>query len=174
MLVNSSGNLLISFILDPDQETSNLAALLMIPHLLGPLQIRKTKYSTAEVRESFIKHIDEERLLNEERQNRHDKNKSRGITVQPYVVVAGPLENITARYIVLDDIVYDLPTVGCAVDTCFKIIWALYLEYPSECLRVWQFLQRAVYNIDSEAVNLKETISASVLSLLSDCNIDKK
>lgn len=163
----------IYFIVDPDQETSNLAALLMIPHLLGPVQIRKTKYSTAEVRESFIKHIDEERLLNEERQKRHEQNKSRGITVQPYVVVAGPLPNITARYIIVDDIVYDLPTIGCAVDTCFKIIWALYLEYPSECLRVWQFLQRAVYNLDTKVVNLKENISTSVLSLLSDCNVDK-
>lgn len=164
----------ISFITDPDQETSNLAALLMIPHLLGPVQIRKKKYSTAEVRESFIKHIDEERLLNEERQKRHDTNKSRGITVQPYVVVAGPLQNITARYLIVDDIVYDLPTIGCAVDTCFKIIWALYLEYPCECLPVWQFLQRSVYTIDTEAVNLKENISASVLSLLSDCNFDKE
>lgn len=159
------------FFTDADPQTSTLATLLLIPHILGPQHIKKKKCSASEVSESFILHIAEEKQLNEERQKRHEKYKNLGITVQPYIVVAGPLAKITSRYVIVDDITYELPCINQAVETCFKIFWALYLEYPSECRAVWQFLQRAIFSIPSKAVDKSEKIPPSVLSLLSDCRI---
>lgn len=72
---------------------------------------------------------------------------------------------------VVDNIVYEMTSIVKAVDTCFKIIWALNLEYPSECLPVWQFLQRVIYTFSEKAVP-KDKVAASVLSLISDCGID--
>lgn len=144
---------------------------MLIPHILGPVHIKKKKKSASEVRESFILHIEDERLLNEARKERQAKYKDLGITIQPYIIVSGSLEKITARYVILDDIIYEVASISDAVDACFKIIWALYLEYPNECLHVWQFLQRAIYNIPSKAVDKREKIPNSVLGLLSDCGV---
>lgn len=121
---------------DSNPETSDIAALLTIPHLLGPVQIKKKKCSVSEVRESFITRIENETLINEECHKRHETYKSLGITVQPYVIIAGPLEKITGRYVIVDNSIYELPNICRAVDTCFKIIWALNLKYPGECLPV--------------------------------------
>lgn len=147
--------------------------LLTIPHLLGPVQNRKKKFSVAEVRESFITRIENVTLINEECRKRHDTYKTLSSTVQPYVIVVGALEKITGRYVIVDDLIYELPNICSAVDTCFKIIWALNLKYADECLPVWQFLQRAVYDIP-KATDLKEKLPASVHALLNDCDIKSK
>lgn len=122
------------------------------------------------MRQNFIVHIEEECQLQEEQQKRQDKYLALGLTIQPYIVIAGPLKKISARYVVVDNIVYELQSIIQAVDTCFKIIWALNVEYPSECLPVWQFLQRAIYTF-SPKVAPKDKVSPSVLGLLSDCGI---
>lgn len=72
---------------------------------------------------------------------------------------------------IADNIVYEMPNIIKAVDTCFKIIWALNLEYPIECLPVWQFLQRVIYTFSDKAVP-KDKVSASVLGLVTDCSIN--
>lgn len=153
-----------------DPETSNIAALLTIPHLLGPVQVRKKKCAVAEVQRNFITRIESESLIDEERRTRHDTYKTLGITVQPYVVVVGSLKNIIGRYVIIDDLIYELPNICSAVDTCFKIIWALNLKYAGECLPIWQFLQKALYDIP-KAEDFKEKMSGSVVALLSDCDI---
>ncbi|KAI5647062.1 hypothetical protein NE865_01317 [Phthorimaea operculella] len=71
---------------DKDLETSNLAALLLIPHLIGPVHIKRKRHSAAEVRQSFILHIEEERQLLEEIKKRQDKYKGLGITIQPHYI----------------------------------------------------------------------------------------
>lgn len=151
-----------------------MAALLLIPHLIGATHIKKKKCSTAEVRDSFILQIDDATQLKEARKKVRDKHKDLHMTVQPYIIVAGSFENITNRYIIVNDITYELPTITRAVDTCFKIIWALYLEYPSACLPVWQFLQRAIYKIPVKAIDPREKIPASVFGLLSDCGLNEQ
>lgn len=165
-------NVLIIFFyfLDPDPETSNLAVFLLIPHLLGPVYIKKKKRSAVELRQNFILHIEEERQLQEQQQKRQEKYLDLGLTIQPYIIVAGPLKKITSRYVVVDNIVYEMPNIIKTVDTCFKIIWALNLEYPIECLPIWQFLQRVIYTFSEKAVP-KDKVSTSVLGLISDCGI---
>lgn len=93
---------------DDDPQTSTLAALMLIPHILGSVHVRRKKISVSEGRDSFILHIEEETQLNEARKQRREKYKDLGITIQPYVIVTGPLEKITTRYVVLDDIVYEV------------------------------------------------------------------
>lgn len=122
------------------------------------------------MRQNFVLHIDNELQLQEEKQKRQDNYVALGLTIQPYIVVAGPLQKITARYVVVNNIVYELQSIIDAVDSCFKIIWALNLEYPVECLPVWQFLQRAIYKF-SETATPKDKVSSSVLGLLNDCDI---
>lgn len=132
--------------------------------------MKRKRISAAEVRQSFILHVEEEKQVLEERLKRQERYKTLGLTIQPYIVVAGPLSKIIARYIVLDDIIYELPNICKTVDTCFKIIWALNLEFPSECLPVWQFLERFIYKVPADYIS-KNRLSSSVLSLLTDCGI---
>ncbi|XP_073944576.1 uncharacterized protein [Choristoneura fumiferana] len=155
---------------DQNSETSNLALLLLLPHMVGPVHLKRKRISAAEVRQSFISHIEEPTKILEERQKRQARYQTMGLTVQPYMIVAGPLKKIIAHHIVVDDIIYDLPTISKTVDTCFKIIWALNLEYPSECLPVWQFLERAIYKFPANTIS-KTKLSGSVQSLLNDCGL---
>ncbi|KAI8435304.1 hypothetical protein MSG28_003635 [Choristoneura fumiferana] len=55
---------------DQNSETSNLALLLLLPHMVGPVHLKRKRISAAEVRQSFISHIEEPTKILEERQKR--------------------------------------------------------------------------------------------------------
>lgn len=40
---------------------------------------------------------------------------------------------------------YILNSIVGAIDCCFKVIHALNLEYPLECLQVWTFIQKVFF-----------------------------
>lgn len=78
------------------------------------------------------------------------KLASFGLTLQPTPVFVGELNNITAAYVVVDDVLLSTPTALKAVDLCFKVIHALHTEYPVEAEQVWMLLQWGLYNIRTE------------------------
>ncbi|KAF2890236.1 hypothetical protein ILUMI_15937, partial [Ignelater luminosus] len=73
-----------------------------------------------------------------------------GLTLQPTPVFVGELNNITAAYVIVDDLLLSTPTALKAVDLCFKVIHALHTEYPVEAEQVWMLLQWGLYNIRTE------------------------
>ncbi|KAI8430594.1 hypothetical protein MSG28_000811 [Choristoneura fumiferana] len=59
---------------DQNSETSNLALLLLLPHMVGPVHLKRKRISAAEVRQSFISHIEEPTKILEERQKRQARH----------------------------------------------------------------------------------------------------
>ncbi|KAI8440706.1 hypothetical protein MSG28_009054, partial [Choristoneura fumiferana] len=55
---------------------------------LAPVHLKRKRISAAEVRQSFISHIEEPTKILEERQKRQARYQTMGLTVQPYMIVA--------------------------------------------------------------------------------------
>ncbi|KYN20117.1 hypothetical protein ALC57_07545, partial [Trachymyrmex cornetzi] len=73
---------------------------------------------------------------------------SRGLNLQPTLIFVGPsLLNITASYVQIDAVRYELRTPLKALDTCFKAFHALDAAYQEECQAVWLFIQRYFYDL---------------------------
>lgn len=71
-------------------------------------------------------------------------------TVQPYVVICGKLDDIRQSMVVVNDTTYNLPDPMEAVDTCFKIFFALNTRYPAICYHIWVFIAEYVFKIKVE------------------------
>lgn len=73
---------------------------------------------------------------------------NRGLNLQPTLVFVGPtLSNITASYIQIDTVRYELRTPIKALDICFKAFHALDAAYQEECQAIWLFIQRYFYDL---------------------------
>lgn len=66
-------------------------------------------------------------------------------------------------YVIIDDLKYELPTVRKAVDICFKSFHTFNAKYPAECEKVWYFLQRGVYEFETE-FDCKSPIVLTILN----------
>lgn len=79
-----------------------------------------------------------------------DKNlKHQQLTAQPLPILVGSLNNISACYVDIDNIKYNLSTPLKAIDICFKLFHALNAQYPKYSEHVWQFIEAYVYEMHS-------------------------
>lgn len=99
---------------------------------------------------------------------RQEKLQKIGLHLQPFIIVVGTsLREISGRYIVLNNIRYEVTSLLKAVGACFKIIFVLNAEYPSECKHVWQFIQEALFQLDTKFEKNYTTVN----TLITDLNI---
>ncbi|XP_039303964.1 F-box/WD repeat-containing protein 9 isoform X2 [Solenopsis invicta] len=101
--------------------------------------------SLAEARrpKAFILHVLIPGDLNRQVKTYSEWLASRGLSLQPTLLFVGPsLSNITASYVQIDTVRYELRTPLKALDTCFKAFHALDAAYQEECQAVWLFIQR--------------------------------
>lgn len=71
-----------------------------------------------------------------------------GLNLQPTLIFVGStLWNITASYVQIDNVRYELRTPLKALDTCFKAFYALDAAYQNECQAVWLFIQKYFYDL---------------------------
>ncbi|KYM94584.1 hypothetical protein ALC62_14782 [Cyphomyrmex costatus] len=80
---------------------------------------------------------------------RQEKLTRYGCQLQPLVAIVGPkLEEIHQNFVVLGVRKYfEVNTPLKAIDVYFKTFHALYIQYPPECAQIWQFIQRAAYEM---------------------------
>ncbi|XP_060846086.1 uncharacterized protein LOC132925734 [Rhopalosiphum padi] len=158
------------------EETLSLAAFLVLPFLFLPITTKRKKGQPAcrpskvEVRDSFITHLRSHSEVKETITRRKEKYARLGITLQPLVIMVGPdINSISQYFVFVDETYYVLNSIVHAVDCCFKVIHALNLQYPIECLPVWTFIQKGFYKMKTSW----DTEYVSVNSLLSDLDINE-
>ncbi|XP_050057665.1 uncharacterized protein LOC114130112 [Aphis gossypii] len=170
---------LVKTILSADKiGDDDLAAILLLPYLFNPVNIkipkkttdnnvskysmrRPTKLEQASAVVVCITNINDLKTTHEEKVNRAFNC---GLTVQPYVVIVGNLEEINSTisyYTVINDIHYKLETPIKALDICFKSFHSFNLEYPQEAEQVWWFIQDYFFNINNNSK--KKFISVQTL-----------
>lgn len=74
----------------------------------------------------------------------------KGETLQLFILRVGEKHNLTNIYVCVDDTRFAIESPLKAVDICLKIYHALHAHYPTQCINVWNFLQRYVYKIFSK------------------------
>ncbi|KAJ8703702.1 hypothetical protein PYW08_016967 [Mythimna loreyi] len=142
---------LINEIDESNEEQTDLAALTSLPFLMSTSNVTSTKKATKktqwrpskrEVLEGFITQVASPAEVAVEITRKRDKLMEMDLQMQPFVIaVVSPNKSITARYIVINNITYEMPTITKAVEACLKAIFVLNAEYPKESHHVWQFVQ---------------------------------
>lgn len=99
---------------------------------------------------------------------RKEKYAQLGTTLLPLIIIVGQnCNNISQYFVLVDDTFYVLNSILSSVGCCFKIIYALNLQYPVESLLIWSFFQKGFYKIKTPW----DTEYVCVNSLLSDLGI---
>lgn len=93
--------------------------------------------SKQEVLDAFITHVKSAAEVEETITRRRDKLQELDLHLQPFIMVVGSsLKETSARYVVLNNMRYEVTSILDAVDACFKIIFVLNAQYPSESRHV--------------------------------------
>lgn len=88
-----------------------------------------------------------------------------GLTVQPFVIVVGDLEEGIQSYVSVDATLYKLESALKALDVCFKAIHALNAKYPPEAEQVWLLIQRGIFEIVTKWDKQIPSVTAILSSL---------
>ncbi|KAF0713678.1 SAM domain-containing protein, partial [Aphis craccivora] len=139
LAINELLNYYVQFDVVDKEETSNIAALLCLLFIIGvnSTRIKKSKTlwrpSKLESRDGFITHVKSDAEILETITRRREKLASFEQTLQPFIIIVGPVINDISSYLVIvDNTYYRLNTIISAVDCYFKIILTLNAKYPSE------------------------------------------
>lgn len=85
--------------------------------------------------------------------------------VQPFVLALGERTSPTQAFLIIENNAVECDSLLNAVDACFKAFYVLDLEYPANCIIVWQFIQELVFDVRSKKGQV--SLSKNVTSLRS-------
>lgn len=109
------------------------------------------KPSIAEARDSLIVHIRGPGDLDATKKKQVDFAFSKGIALQPYIILIGPnLSNITGSMVIINQYEHKCNSVIEALDFCFKSYQILDAEYPFASMHLWYLIQWKVYTYFSK------------------------
>lgn len=154
-------------------EILDVVGFMTLPFLMTTSIIKQDKAnkkqwrpSKCEVLQSFICHLKSAAEIEETIKRRKAKLQELGLTLQPFIIVVGAtVKEISARYIVLNNLRYELPSILKSVDACFKLIFALNAEYSAECKHVWQFIQKVLFKMSTKYDKIFTTVRALATDL---------
>ncbi|KAK4881963.1 hypothetical protein RN001_005282 [Aquatica leii] len=156
----------ITVITDEDVDLT-LKAILTLPYLLEPVTLKNKRKSgnwrpsRSEISESFFLHIENFEELQQKKSDRLEKLKSCSLTLQPFGVICGPLNN--AKYLaVVNDVIYTFQSIIRTIEILYKTFRALDIQYPHECQHIWQLIEEIVFEMKHSPS------SSSVTALISD------
>lgn len=72
------------------------------------------------------------------------------ITLQPYIVILGPSDEVNEAYVQVDDILYKVANILEAIDVCFKIFHVFEITYPLMSEHIWLLIQKGIYNCNTK------------------------
>ncbi|XP_046388184.1 uncharacterized protein LOC124167798 [Ischnura elegans] len=139
--------------ISPDERTA--LALLHMSKIFPTVNARKQTKSVREWRpskleaqEAFVLHVKVIGDLETQLELRKDRLLNFGCQLQPLAAVVGPSwREIHQAFAIIGPKYFEVETPLKAVDITFKAFHALNAQYPPEASQIWQFIQRAVYDI---------------------------
>jgi len=94
-----------------------------------------------------------------------------GLTVQPYVVVVGNINETDSSmqyFTIIDDVQFLLETLLKAIDLCFKLFHVLNLKYSPQAQQVWNFFEHYFFDMSDQKKGRK---FLSIQSLCKDLEV---
>lgn len=95
---------------------------------------------------------------------RHTFLKKNKISLQPFIIAVGTLNDINHCFVIFDSAKYRFESVVMAVDFALKLHFVLNLSYSPFCIQIWTFIQKYFYSIKTKY----DLTFTSVTSALSD------
>ncbi|KAJ8958188.1 hypothetical protein NQ318_006130, partial [Aromia moschata] len=144
----------------------SILSLKVLPWLFQPSILRNKlmnknyKLSRMEMADRFLLHVLPFEDVEDKIQERMSKLREFEVSIQPFMVAVGPLDNLSAFFVVLDSQRYVCCDLLTALDIAFKIFFALDIPFPGECKSLWQTIDQLVYSIQKVA----DPSASSVLS----------
>ncbi|XP_071836549.1 uncharacterized protein [Apostichopus japonicus] len=153
------------------EDTYGAASLYLMPSLFTPGSVaikkgsqKRWKPTISESMRAFIAVLPVGADLEKFKEERHTECRNHSVTWQPQVVVIGTsVLDVQQVFVFLNNIVYSVPSVVKGIDVCFKTFQVFNIEYPLECKSPWTFLQRGIYNIETQY----DSVTPRVRELLS-------
>lgn len=131
-------------------------------------ETKKKKYiktSIADGRDSFLLHVSTLNDLYVQIQNRIDHCFSSKQKLQPLICAIGSdYVSCNEFYVYYFGTYYKFNNIVRAVDVCFKIFHVFNLNYPHQCELVWTFIQKVIFQIDTNS----DVKCSSLACLISD------
>ncbi|KAJ8913335.1 hypothetical protein NQ315_013306 [Exocentrus adspersus] len=126
----------------------------LLSHLIPPRGRLKVanhhwKFSILEAVEAIVVNAKDAGQVNELIERQRDKAAAHKQTVQPYLLLVGPLEDPQSFFIVIDTIKYELDSAKKAFDTLFKIFHVLDAKYPIQAEHIWVLIQKGLYKVST-------------------------
>jgi hypothetical protein len=92
------------------------------------------------------------------------------ITVQPYLLCVGPVNDLDNIMIVLDSVVWKQSNVKKAFFNLFKLFFVFDLKYPLPSSKLWTFIQIVLF--DMKTKNDKLAGLSSIVTLANDLGMN--
>ncbi|CAH1102910.1 unnamed protein product [Psylliodes chrysocephalus] len=147
-------------VLDNDTDVDQyITALLTLPYLFAPITIRTSsprltwRPSRSETADSFVLNIKNLSDLDSIVKRRTEKLRLHHLTLQPFLVILGELNNITRIFVCIDEVKYPCDSILRALEVLFKTFHAFDVRYPAESEHVWTFLEEILYNLKTSKRN---------------------
>ncbi|XP_046472550.1 uncharacterized protein [Neodiprion pinetum] len=128
---------------------------------------RNKKPSTLESQEAFVLHVYNAASVEPAIANKKAQLLQQGLTAQPHIVLVGPLDNIQASYVVVDDVRYTTTSPLRALDLTFKTFYATDCQYPIHAFHIWLFIQKVAYDITNTGDKFGTNINTLIGEVLS-------
>lgn len=127
---------------------------------------RRKKVTIVDAQESFVLRV---QTINDYRRQIDiviDKYYSAGLTVQPFLIVEGISDvDIKGFYIFFNNNLLKCNSFIESIDICFKMFQVIALKYPNACQQAWQFIQKYIYDINTN-FDLKSPNITSLIHFL--------
>ena len=88
------------------------------------------------------------------------------VPLQPYVVICGSLDEVTASYAVIGIKKYSVSSPIEALDVCFKSVKVLDTKFNVVSSSIWQFMRYYIYGFEERSV--EKSVSTLIAELKSE------
>ncbi|KAJ8678368.1 hypothetical protein QAD02_014155 [Eretmocerus hayati] len=132
----------------------SLLGLLLLPLVEETKNVKaKWRPTKNEVKDGFILHLQTLDDFKQKQEKKMETYRSHGCkSIQPYVVLVGSLHKPDSCWIQINNYQYVVKDPLDAVESCFKLFFALNADYPPECKHVWTFIQEHIFKMKSQDV----------------------
>ncbi|KYN02842.1 hypothetical protein ALC62_06329, partial [Cyphomyrmex costatus] len=156
---------------DSTEDSKIVLQLKLLPDLLAPKTRIRTKKiqwkpSIPECKDSIIMSTTLIADITKIQENRRKVAIDLGITLQPFIIAVGSLQDISDFFVAVDNILYKVPSILKAIDLCFKIFQVFDVKYPIESAHIWLLFQRILYTSESSSDNISPTIMETISDIM--------
>lgn len=122
----------------------------ILPGICTKINGKLKKPTNEESRNALLKIVEEESDLVSSLEEDVQKAANENTTLQPRIICVVQNEKVSTSCVVINNVIYKLPTVVKALDVSFKAHMVLNAEFSRETHNFYTFVQKHIYDISTK------------------------